>query len=819
MGKGGGGAAWHTTEAGQVLRTLGTDAGTGLGIEEASRRLREWGPNELEDKGARSPWSILWVQESALTGESEPVGKNSAVLEEEDVPLGERTDMVYLSTVVAGGRGLFVVTETGMATELGKIAAMVQASGTEQTPLQRRLDEVGKVLALAALAIVGVVFVLGLLRGENLEVMFLTAVSLAVAAVPEGLPAVVTIALALGAQRMLGRHALIRKLPAVETLGSVTVICSDKTGTLTENRMTATVLDVAGRTAALAGGGQATHDPGAEDGPPAVDEPALALLLAGGALCNDALLEEDDGDLRAVGDPTEGALVIAAAREGLKKSELETALPRVGEIPFDSGRRRMTTVHRLAPGSRLPAALVEAFDGGRDYPPYLAFTKGAVDSLLEVSSELWSADGRPEPLDGGSREKVSASNARLDKRGIRVLAVGLRPLCSPADGDGDALERDLIFLGMVGMIDPARPEAGEAVATRKWAGIRPVMITGDHPLTAGHIAAELGISDGEAGRTLTGKEIFGLSDEELEGLVDEVPVYARVSPEHKLRIVGAMQRRGHVVAMTGDGVNDAPALRRADIGVAMGITGTDVSKEAADMVLTDDNFATILAAVEQGRVIYDNIRKFIRYLLASNSAEILVMLAGPFLGLGLPLLPLQILWINLVTDGLPALALSAEPAERGIMRRPPHPPGEGVFGRGLGRHVVWVGILMALVSLLTGLWYSQSAPAIWQTMVFTTLTLSQLGHVMAIRSGEESLFSVGPLSNKPLLLAVALTFALQLLAIYVPFFQEFLKTEALPAADLAIAVALGSVVFWAVEAEKWLSRKGGIAWPAHREGT
>jgi P-type Ca2+ transporter type 2C len=923
MGKGGGGGAWHATEVEEVLHALGTRAVSGLSKEEAARRLVERGPNELEDRGTRSPWVILWeqftstmivilvvaalasaflgdyedsvviavivmlnaalgfaqeyraeramaalkrlsapvvkvrreghvleipagelvpgdvvlleagnlvpadgrllegvnlrVQESALTGESEPVDKDPAALEEEDTPLGGRTAMVYSSTVVASGRGLFVVTETAMATELGKIAAMIQASGTEQTPLQRRLDQVGKVLALAALAIVGVVFVLGLLRGEDLEVMFLTAVSLAVAAVPEGLPAVVTIALALGAQRMLRRHALIRKLPAVETLGSVTMICSDKTGTLTENRMTATVLDVAGRSVELAAGAGDTPGTASADGPPGPSDRAVTLLLAGGALCNDALLEDDDGDLRAVGDPTEGALVIAAAREDLRKPELEAALPRVGEVPFDSERKRMTTVHRLASGSQLASALIEALDWGHDKSPYVAFTKGAVDSLLEVSSEHWTADGPPEAQDGGWREKVSAANARLAKRGIRVLAVGLRRLGS-ADGDGDTLERDLTFLGMVGLIDPARPEAREAVATCKRAGIRPVMITGDHPLTAGHIAAGLGISDGEAGRTLTGRDIAGLSEAELEGLVEEVPVFARVSPEHKLRIVGALQRRGHIVAMTGDGVNDAPALRRADIGVAMGITGTDVSKEAADMVLTDDNFATIVAAVEQGRVIYDNIRKFIRYLLASNSAEILVMLAGPFFGLGLPLLPLQILWINLVTDGPPALALSAEPAEQGIMRRQPHPPGEGVFGRGLGRHVVWVGILMALVSLLTGLWYSQSSPAIWQTMVFTTLTLSQLGHVMAIRSGDESLFSVGPLSNKPLLLAVALTFALQLLAIYVPFFQEFLKTEALPPADLAIAVALGSVVFWAVEVEKWLSRQVGFREGSSAEG-
>jgi Ca2+-transporting ATPase len=744
----------------------------------------------------------LRVQESALTGESEPVEKNPATLEIEDPPLGDRTDMVYSSTVVARGRGLCVVTETGMATELGKVAAMIQAAYPEQTPLQRRLNHVGKVLALAALGIVGVVFVLGLLRGEDLEVMFLTAVSLAVAAVPEGLPAVVTIALALGAQRMLRRRALIRKLPAVETLGSVTVICSDKTGTLTENRMTATVLDVAGHTVELGRRGFAASD--GSSGPAVDDDPALALLLAGGALCNDALLEDDEEDgFRAIGDPTEGALVVAAAREGMRKCELEAALPRVGEVPFESGRKRMTTVHEMVldPGSEIPAALRSVLNGGRKSGHYVAFTKGAVDSLLEISSEVWTADGRAEPLNEEWRERVSAANERLAENGIRVLGVGLRQLRS-FDGGGEGLERDLTFFGMVGMIDPPRPEAREAVETCKRAGIRPVMITGDHPLTARYIATELGIADD--GHILTGRSFSG---EELKNLVEEVPVYARVSPEHKLAIVEALQEKGHIVAMTGDGVNDAPALRRADIGVAMGLTGTDVSKEAADMVLTDDNFATIVAAVEQGRVIYDNIRKFIKYLLTSNSAEILVMLLSPFLGLGLPLLPLQILWINLVTDGPPALALSAEPAERGIMRRPPHPPDENVFARGLGLHVVWVGAVMALVSLATGLWYWQTAPEIWQTMVFTTLTLSQLSHVMAIHSGNESLFTVGPLSNKPLLGAVLLTFVLQLMAIYVPLFQGFLETEALPVADLAIAIALSTIIFWVVEIEKWVLRR------------
>jgi P-type Ca2+ transporter type 2C len=907
------GGVWHTSEVEEVLNAFGTHAASGLSDEEAARRLAEHGPNELEDRGTKRPWVILWeqftevmivilivaavvsallgdyedsiaiaaivvlnavlgyaqeyraeramaalkrlsapnvrvrreghvreisagelvpgdvalleagnlvpadgrllqeanlrVQESALTGESEPVDKDPAALEEEDTPLGERAGMVYSSTVVASGRGLFVVTETGMATELGKIAAMIQAADSEQTPLQRRMNQVGKVLALAALAIVGVVFVLGLLRGENLEVMFLTAVSLAVAAVPEGLPAVVTIALALGAQRMLGRHALIRKLPAVETLGSVTVICSDKTGTLTENRMTATVLDVADHTVELAGGSPTSSRSGSDGRTQQAEggEPAVTLLLAGGTLCNDALLEEDEDDgFRAIGDPTEGALVVAAAREGMKKPELEASLPRIREVPFDSRRKRMTTVHEVVSPSGPDTWEALISNGGGDDAPYVAFTKGAVDSLLEISSHVWSGDGRVEALGEEWRERISAANERLAGDGVRVLGVGLRRL-QGLDGPGDELERDLTFVGMVGMIDPPRPEAKDAVETCKRAGIRPVMITGDHPLTAGYIATELGIVEDR--RILMGRDLANISGDELKGLVEEVPVYARVSPENKLSIVEALQEKGHIVAMTGDGVNDAPALKKADIGVAMGVTGTDVSKEAADMVLTDDNFATIVAAVEQGRVIYDNIRKFIKYLLTSNSGEILVMLMGPFVGLGLPLVPLQILWINLVTDGLPALAVSAEPAERGTMRRPPRPPGESVFARGLGRHILWVGVLMALVSLATGLWYSQIEPEIWQTMLFTTLTLSQLAHVMAIRSGDESLFSVGLLSNKPLLWAVAITFVLQLVAIYTPFFQELLETEALPLADLAIAVALSTIIFWAVEVEKWLIRR------------
>ncbi|NOZ29425.1 MAG: cation-translocating P-type ATPase [Chloroflexi bacterium] len=772
----------------------------------------------------------LRVQEAALTGESEPVEKSPGALDYEDLPLGDRRNMVYMGTVVTYGRGVAVVTATGMHTELGRIAEMIQTVKREPTPLQRRLEQLGHGLAVAALVIVAVVFVLGVLRGEDLRLMFLTAISLAVAAVPEGLPAVVTIALALGAQRMLRRRALIRKLPAVETLGSVTVICSDKTGTLTENRMTVTVLDVAGKTVSLTEvlqRGQpvwtrfgnphpAPEAPAEEAAAPDLPEadargeetldPSLQLLLAGAALCNDAILEPvDDGSgrLRALGDPTEGALVVAAAQFGLLKAELERALPRIAEVPFTSERKRMTTVHRV-PSSQeqRPAWLPSLGDGAA-----VVFTKGAVDTLLEVSSQVW-VDGRVEPLDDQWRRRIQAANDRLAQDGMRVLGVAYRLLeAPPADGEEETLERDLIFVGLVGMIDPPRPEVKEAVQTCKTAGIRPIMITGDHPLTARHIAQELGIATD--GRVITGQDLARMDIEELETIVEEVPVYARVSPEHKLKIVQALQDQGHIVAMTGDGVNDAPALKKADIGVAMGITGTDVAKEAADMVLLDDNFATIVAAVEEGRTIYDNIRKFIKYTLTSNTGEIWVMLAAPFLGMPLPLLPLQILWVNLVTDGLPGLALTLEPAERDTMRRPPHHPQESIFGRGMSWDILWGGLLMGLVSLGMGYWAWSAAHPTWQTMVFTTLTLSQMGNALAIRSERDSLFRIGLLSNKPLLGAVLSTFILQLAVIYVAPLQGIFKTVALPPGDLAISLALSTVVFWGMELRKWLSRRKG----------
>ncbi len=697
----------------------------------------------------------LRVQEAVLTGESEAVEKDPAALAGENLPLGDRVNSVYMGTVVTYGHGMALVTNTGMKTQLGKIADLLQSVGIEKTPLQRKLEQLARGLALAALFLVAVVFVLGVLRGEDWIEMFSVAVAMAVAAVPEGLPAVVTIALALGAQRMLKRNALIRKLPAVETLGSVTVICSDKTGTLTQNRMTVTFVDVAENSLNL----QArlrSFSPTVSPQDPVEsllqESPPIVLTLAGCALCNDAVLEAvpgESGTFSTIGDPTEGALVIASARAGLWKADLEKAFPRVAELPFDSDRKRMTTVHR--PHADLVPELLNPYKDSRpdffETGHYLVITKGAVDSLLEVSTHVW-AHGQTEPLDEAWRDRIMEANNDLAKNGMRVLGLAFRQ-----SDTAEAVERDLIIIGMVGMIDPARPEVQSAVQEAKAAGIRTVMITGDHPLTAAYIAADLGI--GEKGKTLTGRDLDGMTTEQLEAAVEEVPVYARVSPEHKLKLVQALQDRGHVVAMTGDGVNDAPALKKAEIGVAMGITGTDVTKEASDMILLDDNFATIIAAVREGRRIYDNIRKFIKYTMTSNAGEIWVMLLAPFIGMPLPLTSLQILWVNLVTDGLPGLALAIEPAERQVMQRPPYSPKENIFGRGMARDILWIGLLMGLVSLGAGYlyyrMYPDAAPELWRTVTFTTLTLAQMGNALATRSDRDTLWQIGLFSNKTML--------------------------------------------------------------------
>jgi Ca2+-transporting ATPase len=765
----------------------------------------------------------LRVLEAVLTGESEAVEKNPQVLPEAETPVGDRRDMVYFGTTVTYGRGKAVVTETGKRTEMGKIAALIQTVEREPTPLQKRLSQLGRGLGLAALILVAAVFVLGFLRGEESKLLFVTALSLVVAAVPEGLPAVVAIALAMGAQRMLKRQALIRKLPAVETLGSVTVICADKTGTLTENRMTVTVLDTAGERidlsehlhrAGLVGEGLGRRFSEEVEGPvetrlqPSLS-PALRLLLAAAALCNDAVLSSDAekaGHLHALGDPTEAALVVAAAQLGLKKPALEKFLPRVAELPFDSDRKRMSTVHKWPDlQNETPDFLHHTLpEGGHGFG--LIFTKGAVDAILANCREVWNGSQR-EHLDEGWKKRIASAHNELAQSGMRMLGIAFRPilLAQADDEEAATLEQNLIFVGMAGMIDPPRPEAKEAVRTCQEAGIRPVMITGDHPLTAGSIARELSISDG--GEVLTGGRLSELSPESLKETVGDTSVYARVVPEDKLKIVDALQRRGEVVAMTGDGVNDAPALRKADIGVAMGKTGSEVAKETADMVLLDDNFATIVAAVKEGRIIYENIRKFVKYVLTSNSGELAVMVLAPLLAMPLPLLPLQILWINLVTDGPPALALSLEPGGRQVMRRPPYPLAENIFARGLGWFILRIGLVMAAVSLGAGFGYWKAGRPEWQTVVFTVLALSQMGLALAVRSGRDSLFRLGLFSNQPLWGAVLLTLVLQLAVVYLPLFQGFFRTSALPGRDLGIVLLLSSAVFWWVEIEKWILRR------------
>ncbi|NLS91817.1 MAG: cation-translocating P-type ATPase [Planctomycetaceae bacterium] len=923
---------WYQLGVDDACGRLETDAAQGLTAEQVGQRAERYGPNELVERGGRSPWQILWeqvsgvmtvillvaavisiflqepidavvilaivvlnaalgfyqeskaersmaalkrmsvprvrvrrggnvqeisarelvpgdivlletgnvvpadgrivkgvnlrIQESALTGESVAVEKQADVVFESEKPLADRRNMTYSGTTVTYGHGEIAVTATGMETQLGQIADMIQSVGVETTPLGRRLEQLGRVLAVAALGIVALIVAVGWLQGTEFTELFMTAVSLAVAAVPEAMTAIVTIALSLGAQRMLKRNALIRKLPAVETLGSVSVICTDKTGTLTENRMTVTVIDVANHQLQVSPRAGAT--PGemlAEEGEP-VDEgvrPTLDLLLIAGALCNDAILrksEEGPRAYRAIGDPTENALVLAAARFGTLKEALEQALPRVSEVPFDSERKRMTTVHRVpSDADALPARLREVLDreaSGTDTPTYVAFTKGAMNGVLEASREVW-VEGRCEPLDDAWRERIGTAHDELAAQGMRVLAVGLRPMGAiPSSDDASEVERDLIFVGMFGMIDPPRAEVKEAVKACRAAGIRPVMITGDHPLTARHIADQVGIGDND--RFLTGQELDRMSAEELEKAVADVPVFARVAPEHKLKLIAAFQAEGHVVSMTGDGVNDAPALKKADIGVAMGITGTDVAKEASDMILVDDNFATIVAAVEEGRVIYDNVRKFIKYLLSCNASEVLVMFLGPLFGMPLPLLPLQILWMNLVTDGLPALALGVEPAEEDVMRRPPHSSEESIFGRGAGLFILIAGVILSLATLLGVVFlYLISGEAWtpfvqntenWQTFLFTTLVFSQMALALCVRSESNRLFHIKLFSNPSLILALLVTVALQLAVVYVPPLQALFRTQPLSLWELAGVFGIAAGVFVAAEfLEKLLVKK------------
>ncbi|MCL6465595.1 MAG: cation-translocating P-type ATPase [candidate division WOR-3 bacterium] len=758
----------------------------------------------------------LRVQEAALTGESEPVDKESkpqAMAAHGAVPDGEHRakNMVFMGTAVVAGRGRMVVTETGMRTELGKIADMLQTTKREPTPLQKRLERMARELAIAVLVIVAIVFILGVLRGQNYREMFLVAVAMAVAAVPEGLPAVVTIGLTLGARRMLGRNALIRRLNAVETLGSVTVICSDKTGTLTQNRMTVTVLDVAGEKCDL----QVVRAKGDKVEGCHYLSPTMLLLVAAGALCNDALIAVDAGEMKVLGDPTEGALVLAAMELGMEPNQLRRLLPRVGEIPFSSERKRMSTIHQLkieGPVAEKERVVFEILKT-RDEGELVLFTKGAVDVLLKLCRGVY-VNGEVEPLTEVWRQRITEALTNLTAQGIRVLGSAFRMVkeveVTETGGIGEGLESNLIFIGMSGMIDPARPEVKDAVKVCREAGIKPVMITGDHPLTALFIASDIGILNRAEPnwqeRCLTGEQLRELPFERLKSIVERVVVFARVAPEDKLAIVKALQEKGEVVAMTGDGVNDAPALKKADIGVAMGITGTDVAKEAADMVLLDDNFATIVAAVREGRAIYENIRKFIRYTFASNTGEIVAMVFAPFFGMPFPLGPLQILWVNLVTDGLPGLALGVEPPERDVMQRPPRRLNESIFAHGMGFNIIWSGIFLGLVSLGVGYWAFIKGREDWRTMVFTILIMGQLLHSLALRSQRDSFFKMKLLGNPVLIGTFLLTFGLQLLVIYSPVLQRVFRTQALPISDLIVALLASSVVFFAVEVEKALRR-------------
>lgn len=706
----------------------------------------------------------LEVDESALTGESDPVNKSCEPLNDANLAVADRKNITFKNSLITRGKGKGVVVATALNTEIGRIAELLQTEQGVKTPLQTRLSRFGRYLALAVLAICFIVFIAGLLQGQPVLLMFLTAVSLAVAAIPEALPAVITISLALGARKLIRHNALVRNLPAVETLGSVTYICADKTGTLTQNRMSVEIFFSAG-------------------------ERYKKLNKSHSELGNAMALNNDvtNKDGKPFGEPTELALFEAAHTAGFIKPELEQLYPRLATLSFDSTRKQMTTLHGSSNG-------------------VVAYIKGAPEQVLQQCSSAF-MDNSASRFDP---EQIIKQATTLANEGYRVLALARRELSSlPEQIIAENIEQQLTFLGLVALIDPPRPEAAQAVKDCLGAGITPVMITGDHPGTAMAIAHRLGISKNKHSM-LTGQELDNLTDEQFAHQVESIRVYARVSPEQKLRIVKALQVNGEFVAMTGDGVNDAPALKRAGIGIAMGQKGTDVAREAADMILLDDNFSSIVHAVHAGRRIFDNIRKFIKYTMSSNSGEIWTLFLAPFLGLPIPLLPIHILWINLVTDGLPGLALTAEPAEPGLMNRAPRPPEENIFSHGMWQHILWVGLFIAGISIAAMAWAISKDAEYWQTMVFTVLTLSQLFHSFAVRSESASIFKIGLFSNIPMLSAIIFTFVLQLAVIYIPFLNDIFHTQPLPLFDLMVCLLLSSSVLFAVEFEKILVRKGII---------
>ncbi|MDD5014651.1 MAG: calcium-transporting P-type ATPase, PMR1-type [Atribacterota bacterium] len=706
----------------------------------------------------------LKIQEAILTGESVPVEKKSELINKENISLGDQNNLAFMGTAVISGRGRGIVVATGMKTEMGQIAKMLEEQKQEETPLQKKLNQVGKKLGLIILIVVGFVVLLGYLRGIEFFEMFLIGISLAVAAVPEGLPAVVTIVLALGVQRMIKKHVIVRRLPAVETLGATTVICSDKTGTLTQNQMTVRKLVLPEKNIEVEGEGYQPvgkfYQTGQEIQPQADSD--LSLLLKGAVLCNNAELQKnnDNEQWEIIGDPTEGALVVTAAKAGYDKEKLEEDYPRVNEFPFDSDRKQMSTIHQTADGNQI------------------IFVKGAPDQVVDYC-EYYQKNGSKEEMGESVKNKVLSQNRELAQEALRVLAIAYRFVDKENLDEIKKIkdaEKELIFLGLMAMIDPPHKEAIESVKICLRAGIHPIMITGDYSLTAKAIAAELGIYR-SGDRVITGNDLEKMSQSELEEAVKNTTIFARVSPRHKRRIISALQKNKQVVAMTGDGVNDAPALKESDIGIAMGIAGTDVTKEASDMILTDDNFSSIVAAVEEGRKIYQNIKKFIHYLISCNLGEIIAIAGAILIGLPSPLIPIQILWVNLVTDGLPALALGLDPTEEDIMRRPPRDPNKGIFSGKMGFNIFSQGIFigfLALCAFYLGLtFYSLD---IARTMAFATLSFSQLSQSLNSRSEKYSIFKIGLFTNLYLIMAIFISGLLQYIVISMAPLQVFFKT-------------------------------------------
>lgn len=737
----------------------------------------------------------LEISEATLTGESQAVTKHAARLTDPHPALGDQSNMVFAGTVIIGGRGKAVVTATGMETEIGKIAGLINTAQDEDTPLQKRLEQLGKILVLGCLAICAAVGSIGIFRGEPPRQMFLAAVSLAVAAIPEGLPAIVTIALAIGVQKMIKRKAIIRRLPAVETLGCATVICSDKTGTLTQNKLAVTKLWA----------GQREYSLGNEKpNPPIFEE--MRTLLEVGVLCNNAQLETGNpsGKKTVHGDPTEGALLIAAENLGINLKEILKMQTRLGEIPFTSERKRMSVWVKDETGNL-----------------HLQ-VKGASDIIMERCSQILTRDG-VRPLDSKWRAEIRSFVEQWGTEALRVLAFAYRRgnRNEIETGNGDP-EKELIFVGLIGMTDPPRPESRVAIGKSRRAGIQVKMITGDYPRTAAAIASQIGLLRPE-GQVVTGVELDRISDQKLSEIIPRIDVFARVAPHHKLRVVRVLKQKGEVVAMTGDGVNDAPAVKEADIGVAMGISGTDVTKEASAMVIADDNFASIVAAVEEGRIIYENIRKFIRYLLSCNLGEILTMFGGILLGLPIPLLPIQLLWVNLVTDGLPAIALGVDPPERGIMTRLPRPPAEGIFNRGLGWRIILQGLTIGGVTLLIYLIKLQTGGGVAQarTSAFATLVFSQLFFVFQCRSEQKTMFQKNPTENKMLLGAVLISAAMQIMVMSIPCCQKIFYTVALSGSDWLLILSI--TAFSSITSNLVLQFRGVIKkhlsffrWATHR---